>query len=337
MEKYYTTPSVPASFSGVNKISRHSKKAVEGVRKTLNQNETYSLHKPVRRRFDRSAVVVGGINNQFDGDLFDVTKYKKWNNGYSYMLIVIDVFSRFLMLVSLKTKKGMEVKDALQKILDKNKCINYRSDSGGEFVNSHVSKLLKDRSIKHFIARNTETKASYSERVIRTLSKNTFKWIDVIQDMVSSYNKTYHRTIKMAPADVNTKNQGELWKRLYLGNARAPIHYKLDVGSVVRMSVLKSGFKKERDENWTRELFIITTRYRRSGIPLYKLKDWDGDAIVGSFYEAELQSVIVDESTEYKIDKILGKRIKNGQKQVLVSWRGWGKKYNSYIEAKLIK
>ena len=346
MDKYYKSPNVPASYTGIDKISRTSKRKRNKVAQELNHIETYSLHKPLKRRFKRSRVIVGGQQNQYDADLFQLTSYNKWNEGYSFILIVIDVFSRYLMVAKLKSKQGLEVSKALKKILEKRPVYNLRTDMGTEFVNKHVSKVLQTKSIKHILARNTEVKANYAERVIRTISnklfryfsqKNTYIWIDVIQDIVNSYNATYHRSIGMAPNDVTKEKEAELWKKLYMDTASAPKDYKLNEGDVVRMSVLKGNFQKERNEQWTRELFIIISKYRRSGIPLYKVKDWAGDEISGSFYSEELQLVHVDETTEYKIEKILKTRVRKGKKELLVSWLGWGSKYDSYIDANLVK
>jgi hypothetical protein len=346
MEQYYKDPSLPASFSGVNKIARHSKNKNKIVSKNLNKIDSYALHKPLKRRFKRSRVVVGGINNQFESDLFDLTRYRKWNSGYGYILIVIDAFSRYLMVQPLKTKKALEVCNALKKILKNNSCYNIHTDAGGEYLSRVLGSFLKEKSIKHFIARNTETKACIAERVIRTISKklfryfsekNTYNWVDVIQDIVTSYNKTFHRSIGMAPIAVTKNNEAAIWRRLYLTDSQPPRDYKFNVNDVVRISVLKGNFKKERDENFTRELFIITERYRSSGIPLYKLKDWNGDLLLGSFYEEEVQRVRVDDATEYKIDKVIRKRVKRGKKQLLVHWLGWPSSFDSWIDAELVK
>ena len=346
MNVYYKETTTPASFSGINKISSHARKSTKYVSKKLNELDAYTLHKPARKRFERSKVVVGGVNNQFDSDLFDVTAYKKWNAGYSYILIVIDVFSRYLMTEPLKSKRSSEVAKALSKVLRRRSCINFRSDAGGEFNNKIVSKLLSSKLIKHIIARNTETKANYAEMVIRTLSKkmfryftenNTYKWKNVLENLVTSYKNTLYRTIGKAPSDVTKENEADVFRRLYLNDLKPARPYSLEIGAVVRMSVLKGNFKKDRDENWTRELFIVISRYRRSGLPLYKVKDWSGDLLVGSFYEEELQSIRVDAATEYKIDRVIRSRVKNGKKQLLVHWLGWPTKFDSWIDARSVK
>ena len=51
----------------------------------------------------------------------------------------------------------------------------------------------------------------------------------------------------------------------------------------------------------------------------------------GTFYQQELQAVNVDPSTEYHIEKIVKRRVQNKQKEVLVRWLHWPKKYDSWI------
>ena len=50
----------------------------------------------------------------------------------------------------------------------------------------------------------------------------------------------------------------------------------------------------------------------------------------GTFYEPELQSVNVDSATEYHIEKIFKRRVRNKCKEVLVHWLHWPKKYDSW-------
>ena len=54
-----------------------------------------SLQRPLRRKFKRNRVISKGIDDQWDADLMDMTKFSKDNDGYSYILVVIDIFSKF--------------------------------------------------------------------------------------------------------------------------------------------------------------------------------------------------------------------------------------------------
>ena len=69
----------------------------------------------------------------------------------------------------------------------------------------------------------------------------------------------------------------------------------------------------------------------KQGIPVYTLKDYNNDPILGYFYEGERQKAFVNEDTVYKIENILKSRKRRGCKEVLVKWLGWPSKFNSWI------
>ena len=99
------------------------------IRKKIQNQDSYSLQKGVRRKFKRSRVIVAGIDDQWDIDLMDVSSTLKFNNNVRFLLMVIDIFSKYL------------VTDALEKVLKKGRIpTSIRSDRGGEFSNSLFQK-----------------------------------------------------------------------------------------------------------------------------------------------------------------------------------------------------
>ena len=88
---------------------------------------------------------------------------------------------------------------------------------------------------------------------------------------------------------------------------------------------------REYSQKWTGELFKIDTRFRREGVPVYTILDWDGERVDGTFYGPELQPVTIDPTTEYRVEKILKRRVRNKRKEVLVRLLHWPKKYDSWI------
>ena len=88
---------------------------------------------------------------------------------------------------------------------------------------------------------------------------------------------------------------------------------------------------REYSQKWTGELFKIDTRFRREGVPVYTILDWDGERVDGTFYEPELQPLTIDPTTEYRVEEILKRRVRNKRKEVLVRWLHWPKKYDSWI------
>ena len=96
---------------------------------------------------------------------------------------------------------------------------------------------------------------------------------------------------------------------------------------------MRNHFSREYDQRWSGEIFTIAKRFRRNGVPIYRLKDYDGDNITGSFYQQELQKVDLDNDNLFKIETILKTRGNNKNKQYFVKWLHWPKKFNSWVKA----
>ena len=159
-------------------------------------------------------------------------------------------------------------------------------------------------------------------------AKNTLRWIDVLPDLVMAYNESYHRSIGMAPLDVNADNEEQVWNRLYKARLR-PRRVKkpsLKVGDKVRLQKKHRPFKKGYLPGWTEEVFSVSV-IKKGPLPLYKVVEWDGTPIKGTFYEQDLQKVVVDDQTLFRVEKVL----KRKKGQVLVRWKGWPSKYDSWI------
>lgn len=349
MEDYlasvYYNPAQPASYSGPSKILKQAKADgkkinLRQIKEWLRGQETYTLHHQVQRKFPRNRVIVDGIDEQWDVDLMDMGNVSKDNNGVKYVLVAIDIFSRYTWLVPLKTKQGKEVSEAFLTIFARGRQPEkIRSDKGSEFTNKVLQTTLKDLGVIHFVTQN-EVKANYAERVIKTIKgriskyftkQQTHHYIDHLQDFAHSYNHTYHRSIKMAPADVNTSNEADLWEEQYVRPYRPvkPARFKFALGDHVRISYLRNVFTREYHEKWTVEIFTVKHRFRRQGLPIYKLKDYRDEDVQGSFYEQELQQVDMPEV--FRIEKVLKTRKVKGKKQHLVRWAGWPPQYDSWI------
>ena len=81
------------------------------------KQDVYTLHKPVRRRFKRNRVIVGGIDQQWQMDLADMQSMQKLNDGYRYLLVCIHVFSKYAWVVPLKNKKDGHFSNTLYEML----------------------------------------------------------------------------------------------------------------------------------------------------------------------------------------------------------------------------
>lgn len=127
LKSIYYDPAHPASFAGPQKLYKVVKQEGEydigmyRIRKFLSNQEAYSLHKPVRRRFQRNHVISAGKNDLWMADLIDMIKFAEWNDNYRYILLVIDTFSKYVWLQPLKRKTGEEVARAFADIFQQSK------------------------------------------------------------------------------------------------------------------------------------------------------------------------------------------------------------------------
>ena len=99
------------------------------------------------------------------------------------------------------------------------------------------------------------------------------------------------------------------------------------VGDKVRLNKKFRPFKKGYLPGWTEEVFLVKQIYTTKPVVTYKLTEWDGTPIKGTFYHEDVQKLIVPDDTLFRIDQVL----KRKGKQVFVSWKGWSKKYNSWV------
>ena len=348
LKSIYYNPRHPAAYAGVEKLYkavRKEGKFVLGrskIRKWLMKQETYAVHREEKTKFKRRRVIAPFIDYQWEVDTADMRRYE--DQKFKYFVLAVDVMSKYVWTVPLRTKTGGEMVKAFETIFKKNrKPTRIRTDKGSEYVNKEVRKYLKEQNVIHFVTQNI-VKASIAERAIKTIKtriahfmthNQTHHWIEVLPKITENYNKTYHRSIKRSPASVKASDHVELWKELFeLNRQKAKfksltLAYKFNVGDIVRVSFLRRQFQRQYDEKWSRDLFVVTSRFMKEGIPQYKLKDYSGEIITGTFYQNQLNKAY--EQDVYFIDNIIKSRKKDGKKEHLVRWKGWGPKYDSWI------
>jgi hypothetical protein len=336
------------AFFGVDKFYRAVRNenfsiTRKQIREFLQSQEYYTVQRQVNRKFKRNRVIAPYKGYLIDIDTAHLVQYNKENQGYSYILGAIDCFSKEAHTIALKTLKSREVVKAIKNVLSEfDKVERIRSDFGSEFKNASVKALFKRLNIIHYFANNKETKANIIERFFKTLktllirymvSQNTHQWIDRLQNITENYNKSYHNSIKQSPASVTEADEFKIWKLLYDKREKRNLRkkapkFKFELNDTVRICSSKSAFEREFDEKWTREWFLISDRIMKEDIPLYSLKDTRNEALLGKYYQNELQLIdVTDKSDVYLIEKVVRKtKLKS-----LVKWVGWGKAWNSWV------
>ena len=258
--------------------------------------------------------------------------YSKYNDGYKYLLAVIDVFSKYGWMRALKSKSGIEVADAFKDIIKTGRKPELVwSDKGKEFYNQHVKSLVTIYSTEN------EEKSCIVERWNRTMknimfkfftANNTYRYIDVIQEMVDKYNNTKHTSIKMTPVLASIpENESKVYMNLYddVIHDRSPQPVpKFSIGDKVRITKKQSVFSKSYLPLWTEEIFTISAIQQTNPIT-YKIKDMNGEEIQGTFYEQELQKTHQD---TFRIEKV----IRTKGNKMLVKWKGYSDDFNSWVD-----
>ena len=254
----------------------------------------------------------------------------KFNEGIKFLLCVIDIFSKYAWVVPLKDKKGVTIVNAFQKILDDSKRKPNKIWVDKKVVNfTKINEIMVRKNDLEMYSTHNKEKSVVTEVFIRTsknkidkhmtaVSKNVY--INKLSNIVNEYNNTHHRTIKMKPADVKDNTYIDFNKEVY---DKDP---KLKIRDHVRISKYKYIFAKGYAPNWYEEVFMI--KKVKNTVPwTYFISDLNGEKIIGTFYEKELQKT---NQEEFRIEKVIKKK---GDK-LYVKWKGYDNSFNSWIDKK---
>ena len=299
LKRLYSNVNFPGSFSGLNNFYRevkniYPKTTLKQINEFLKTQDAYTLHKRTRKPKYRRTLVFKP-RDLWQIDLLDMQKYSAENNGYRYICVIIDCFSRFVWVKAIKNKTGKEIVKALALLLITERPKLIQADQGTEFFNRDVKRMLEAFGPKLYHT-YTDKKAAIVERVQRTLrgrlgrlftKRTNFKWIDKIDDIVTAYNNSYHRTIKMKPADVDNEHIANLFFNSIPDSKKTK---KFKVSARVRILIKKDKFAKEFEKSWTTEVFRIK-KIQNTNPTTYLLEDQRGEDIIGGFYVEELQAL----------------------------------------------
>lgn len=249
---------------GKYKVSRNK------INRYLREQDVYTLHRDVKRKFPSRRIITPGVNIQWGADLASVCNIAKYNDGVNYLLLVIDFFSKYLFVKPLKSNRAKEIVEAFDSILQEGgeaHSLHILSfDKGNEFNNRLFKSYLQKRNIKCFTTQNNNIKVSPVERVIRTFrnkmhklfqSKRSYRYLEQLDDITKSYNTTPHNSLpgRISPADVNEENEAKVWDYMYnihnKSSDRTYLQYKSQsrfiykIGDLVRLAYNKYTFQRD--------------------------------------------------------------------------------------------
>lgn len=294
------------------------------------------LHRPARKNFPRRRTIIKGYSDLWQIDLAEMQQYSSENNGYRYILVCINCYSKYMYTRPVKNKTGVEVTRAMRDIITEAGYApsNLQSDQGKEFFNRTFQAMVEEYNINHYFTFSTK-KAAIVERVIRTLknylykefsARGSYQWLQLLPTVTKTYNNKKHRTTQMKPVDVNPNTRIDAYNHIKI----VPKKFKFRLGDVVRISKFKSIFDKGYTPSWSTEQFKVA-KVNITQPPTYILESVEGQPIKGCFYEAELQKT--KSPGIYLVERILRNRQKNKVKQFYVKWLGFPSRFNSWIDS----
>ena len=347
IKKLYNDPKFDASFSGKHRFSKLVKSRnrnikTKNVLNTLKAVDSYTLHKPVRKTALYRRIFTKGIKYLYQIDLVDMTKFEDENDGYRWLITVIDTFSKKAWAFKMKRKTSDAIMAVMKPFLTQNKPKKIEFDQGKEFYNRPFMRLLKLLKIKYFSV-YSDKKCAIVERFNRTLktrmyraftARGNHRWVEIFEDLVNGYNNTKHSSTKFAPNDISAQNENEVRNNLFPNVVKQPKHStpKLNIGDSVRITRKKSAFQKGYEQTHSYEVFTVNT-IKNTYPVTYTIRDYKGEVVQGSWYPSELQPVDVSDNI-WPIEKIVDKRKRGGNTEYLVKFSGYPPEANTWIAQK---
>ena len=197
----------PASFSSPYTLFRAAKQKnpnilFKDVESWLETQPVYTKYRRVKVKYPQNKVLSRGLRYQYQAYLVDYSALKRDNHSYTFLLAIIDIFSRFALAIPIKSIKGPHVAAALErafKVMRPPRKL--QTDMGKEFYNFNVKRVLNRYRVHHF-STDQPLKAQIVEHFNRTLrgklkqlmaQRKSLDYISVLSDFLFSYNARLHK------------------------------------------------------------------------------------------------------------------------------------------------
>ena len=281
---------------------------------------------PQITKFRRERIIPLYKDETWSVDLIDESSLSNYNNNYKFILTVIDIFTKYAWASPLKNKSGLSLTNGFKIVLSEHPQGGSENrtpeklwvDRGSEFYNKTFKSLLKEYETKLY-STYSDLKVVFIERFNRTLLhiinipmfiNGDGNWVNILNDVIVTYNNNIHSTINMTPVDASN-NPDKVENTFSFKNIKP----KLKGGDYVRNADKRNIFSKGYISNWNRELFKINEALKTQP-PTYKIEDFNGEIIKGKYYEQELLKSEFDFESNNKVLDSLDIDLRSSAKQV---------------------
>ena len=295
-ELYYDATT---GYVGADKLHRKAKEAglnysIAQVRDWLSKQFTVQVHKRQVKPKIYKTILSPEYGNNYQIDLLNYDRYEF--GKYRYMLVVIDVYSRFLSVKPLTTRKFGTIMNKLDEICDE---MGYPKNINcdNEFNTHEFRKWCGKYGITAWFSEPDDiNKNSIVERVNRTLAGLLKKyltatrdrnWVKVLPKIVKNYNSTYHGTVKAEPLEIKNGLKKNRQVRISMSSS-------LDVGDLVRIKRVKQIFDKGDVIMYSKKVYVVNSVKKNR----YELRDSETGIIKSRLYKDE-ELKRVEEYEEY--------------------------------------
>lgn len=352
LDRYHGAESY--SFGSSNLIKDKINISKKNLDDILSRSNVYTEFREFKKPKLTPPIRTYGENYLWEADLMFFTHptFTETNDGYRYILAIIDTFTKMTLLLPLKSKNTTGVVNGVNRLFQREKPKFLRVDAGGEFLSKSFTQMCKKNNVTIYVAMEP-IKCAFIERFNRTFKRilvqimefhNSTRWIDFVVQTLEIYHNRHHRTLKMTPNEAELAiNHNKILKtnlkryakfdQIKFKKNKTPTKFRK--GDLVKIFKKKGVFTKGYAQSGTKEYFKIYHIDRQLSKDRYYLKDLKGEKVIGSFYAEYLIPFSTTDEGEFRLDpnftNFKKKQIR-GVPYIWVKWLGWPNQFNQWVK-----
>ena len=216
--------------------------------------------------------------------IFFISKKDFPKEEYIGGLLMVDIFTKFINIIPIKTKTIPEILTAIKTVLQKmGKPESIYSDNEGAWsAGTEIDKYFKEQNINHII---TLSHAAVAERSIRTIKSEIYKrvklpsdtnWNELLYPILLKYNnKSVHSSTGFTPAQAENKtNHLQVKLNMEMKKNKSRVYPDIEVGDYVRIHKSKDKLDKEHISTWSDKRYEVINITEKFNQKLYFLEGY---------------------------------------------------------------